>query len=462
MNRRMTKFLRFGGEILCFMLIFSMLLCSIPMFAQESAETEKADKPKTVKVVKLVTDVNRGTRIYEEDVEVVEVKNENIPSNIISDPAEIDSLFAKTDLYAGEYIADYQVSESSVAKANEKLLKKPINKAVTDFVNVTDYIVPNTNECLAVYLQEIIDANPKRTIYFPDGEYVISNPLLTSGAGRDSVSIQLADGAVIKASKNFKDRGGNALICMGGAKNANDIVSVGSYYSVMGGTLDGNNVTNGISIVSGRESLIRNICIKNAKVGIYVAPGANNGSSDLDFEDITIIGSGMIGSVGLSCDGYDNTFTNFRIYNVTTGMNITSGGNLLKSIYVYNDPAKLPDSVPTEGLKLKSNNWISQCRVVNANTAFSFGAGSMVWDCSAEWTTSDIESQTMFLFSGNNLTVSGCRADFCVAGGVATALVQGNCNVKFIEATAFNENDVTNKAYKNFLTHADTIIPRAK
>ena len=111
---------------------------------------------------------------------------------------------------------------------------------------------------------------------------------------------------------------------------------------------------------------------------------------------------------------------------------------------------------------MKSNNWISQCRVVNANTAFSFGAGSMVWDCSAEWTTSDIKTQTMFLFNGNNLTVSGCRADFCVAGDVTTALVQGTSTAKFIEATAFNESDVTNKAYKSYLTHSNTIIPRAE
>jgi hypothetical protein len=104
-------------------------------------------------------------------------------------------------------------------------------------------------------------------------------------------------------------------------------------------------------------------------------------------------------------------------------------------------------------------NWVSQCHVVNAHRAFSFGAGSEVWDCSAEWTTNKIKKQTMFTFSGNKLTVSGCRADFFAGEGVTTSLVSGNGTTKFIEATAVNA-EITDKTYEKHLAYANAIISR--
>ncbi len=463
MKKRTVKKTRVIAELLCLALIFSMLVCVIPSFAQEAAEGDGAttEEVQTVNVVKIAKDVVRGTRLTENDLEVVTVKNVNIPSNIISDIAEVKAMYAKRDLYAGEYVSKDQISQNKVSKANNDVLLKPIAEAVTDYVNVTDYIKPNTGESLEVFIQEIIDENPRRTIYFPDGEYIISGPIFTAADGKESVSIQLSDGAVIKASKNFKTKSGTALIHLGGARHENDIQSVGSYYMICGGTLDGNSVANGISVDSGRESVIRNICIKNPKnTGIYVDKGANNGSSDLDFEDITIIGKGMFGTTGMDVDGYDNTFTNIRIYNMAVGMNIKTGGNLLKSIYVSIDPDLGLVQSFTEGIKITSNNWVSACHVVNVQRAFSFGAGSMVWDCSAEWNTTKVTNQTMFAFKGNNLTVSGCRADFCPGTGVTTSLVSGSgSNIKFIEGTAFNTADVTDQTYKNHI--AAPIIPRS-
>ena len=467
MKKRTVRFARIGAELLCLVLVLSMIVCSIPLSAAEADSalttgTAEDQTAATVDIVKLKADVVRGTRLTREDLEIVRVKNVNVPANAISDIDSVIGNYAKQDLYAGEYLAKGQSTESKVSKANNELLVQPIAESNTDFVIVTDYVIPNTGEPLDVFLQELIDVNPRRTIYFPDGEYVIQNPLFTAADGKESVSIQLADGAVIKADKNFKTREGSALLHIGGARPKNDIQSLGSYYVVSGGTLDGNNVADGISVDSGRESVFRNLCIRNPKLkGIYVAKGANNGSSDLDFEDITIIGTGMLGSVGMDIDGYDNTFTNIRVYNMSVGMNVKTGGNLLKSIYVSIDADKPLVANYTEGIKIKTNNWVSACHVVNVQTAFSFGSGSEVWDCSAEWTTTKVTKQIMFKFSGNNLTVSGCRADFCVGTGVTTALVSGSATAKFIEATAIRVNDVTDKSYENYLVNAGTIIPRS-
>ena len=45
------------------------------------------------------------------------------------------------------------------------------------YVVVSEYVTPSSGEDVSEALQQLIDANPNRTIYFPDGEYIISKPL---------------------------------------------------------------------------------------------------------------------------------------------------------------------------------------------------------------------------------------------------------------------------------------------
>ena len=86
-------------ELICLALIFSFVLCIIPLSAQEDAEASAGD---TVDVVKLVADVERGTRIGEDDIEIVKVKNVNVPANVISNIDDVKHMYAKDYLYAGE------------------------------------------------------------------------------------------------------------------------------------------------------------------------------------------------------------------------------------------------------------------------------------------------------------------------------------------------------------------------
>ncbi len=463
MKKRTTKLWRVAAEMICLLLIFSMMVGIVPMTASEAAA--EGSKPETVTVAKLTKDAPRGTVITEEYVELVTLKNVNVPANVISDPEEIYAKYAKRDLYAGEFISNDQLSSSPVRSVNPDLLVKPITENKDDYVVVTDYVVPNTGEDLSVYLQDLIDKNPKRTIYFPDGVYTIARPLTTSAAGKGSTSIQLSDGATIKAAKGteWKDVGGDALICLGASAPANDIVSVGSYYTVIGGTLDGNGVTSGISIDSGRETVVRNICIKNAKVGISVKDGANGKSSDCDFEDITIIGQGKSGSVGVEVIGYDNTFSNIRIYNMKTGMHVTSGGNLIKNIYIFNDEDAFLGKSTTVGIYSKENSRINLCHTVNCSVGFQFGAGSAVWDCTSTWTTSKITTQHMFTFTGNNLVTSACKAYFCPGEGVDAKFVEGSkCDIQFIEGCYFDTSAVSADSYQKFIADGNSIIPVSK
>lgn len=202
--------------------------------------------------------------------------------------------------------------------------------SVFGYVVVTQFINADGSEDVSNEIQAIIDANPNKTIYFPDGVYLISKPINTPAEPSKSVDLQLSNYAVIKATADFE---GDALIRLGGKDSANDTHTVGSNYSLTGGVLDGSGVANGVAIVSGRETAIREVSIKNTVIGINVMYGANSGSSDADISDVNIIGTGTVDSIGVYVEGYDNTFTNMRIGNVYTGFYIKSSANSLRNIH---------------------------------------------------------------------------------------------------------------------------------
>ncbi len=415
MRKESVRILRVLSGLLCVMLVFCMLVCAMPAFAQEATDNAEGADDGTVDVVKLVNDKTQGSRITKSDYEVVKVRNVNIPQNVISDPNLVLSTYARKDLYAGEYISRDQISNEKVPKVDNSLLLKPITESKQDYIVVTDYIAPNTGEDVSQHIQALIDANPKSTIYFPDGEYTIGYSLVTSGTAMESVSLRLSDGAVIKAHANWK---GTALICLGGdGSRANDIVSVGSYYCVVGGTLDANSRANGINIDGGRETLVRGVCIKNAKTGILIKKGVNNSSSDCDFEDITIIGNGIVGEYGVKIEACDNTLTNIRIYNMQTGVHCGRGGNLINGVYVINNNEKMK-AKGTIGIHVSADVWVSQCYVENCRTAFTVYSAGLIWDCTAAWNNDFCATQTAYNVATGTVPLGTCRADFDeVSGG---------------------------------------------
>lgn len=199
------------------------------------------------------------------------------------------------------------------------------------YVVVTDYISNDGSADVSDELQQIINSNPNRTIYFPDGVYLIGKPICTPADPRKSVDLQLSNYAVLKATDNWT--GDEAMIRLGGKDAANDTHTAGSNYSLTGGVIDGSGKANGVSIDSGRETAIRNVSIKNTVIGIYIKYGANSSSSDADVSDTNIIGTGGTDSIGILVEGYDNTFTNMRIGNVFTGVYLKSSSNSLRNIH---------------------------------------------------------------------------------------------------------------------------------
>ena len=87
------------------------------------------------------------------------------------------------------------------------------------YLIVTDYVPANTGKDVSDALQKLILDNPNRTIYFPDGEYLLSKPLDTPANPVHSVSLELSAYAVIKATDDWS--ADEALIRLGAAEPFN-------------------------------------------------------------------------------------------------------------------------------------------------------------------------------------------------------------------------------------------------
>lgn len=200
------------------------------------------------------------------------------------------------------------------------------------YLVVTDTIPNDGDEDVADALQQLIHDNPHRTIYFPDGIYTISHPIQTSANPANSVSLLLSNYATIRADpKRWKSD--EAMIGLGGAEHYNDTLQNGSNYFLAGGIIDCSGIAKGVSIDSGRETVIRDLSIKRTSLGIHIKNGANSGSSDADIFDVNIIGNGASDSVGILVEGMDNTLSNIRIGGVQTGVHLISGANMLRNIH---------------------------------------------------------------------------------------------------------------------------------
>lgn len=267
------------------------------------------------------------------------------------------------------------------------------------YVIVTDYIASDGAADVSDALQRIIDDNPNRTIYFPDGVYIIAEPILTPADPSKSVALELSNYAVIKAAPEWSHDG--AMIRLGGKDPANDISTAGSNYYLAGGVIDGSGVAAGISIDSGRETVIRDLSIKNVPLGIHVKRGVNSGSSDCDIHDVNIVGNNLPESVGVLVEGFDNTFTNMRIGGVYTGFHIRTEANCLRNIHpLYYGASDGRYASSCGFVDELGNNWYDFCYSDEFATGFVCGGRSLYDNCYAYWYSKRGRKHTAFRATG--------------------------------------------------------------
>ena len=273
-------------------------------------------------------------------------------------------------------------------------------------------------------IQKIIDDNPNRTIYFPDGVYLISKPICTPADPSKSVALELSNYAVIKAVEDWSND--EAMIRLGGKDPFNNITTPGSNYYLAGGVIDGSGVAKGVSIDSGRETVIRNTSIKSVSLGIHVKHGANSGSSDADIHSVNIVGNNKPDCVGVLVEGYDNTFTNMRIGGVHIGFLIRSEANSLRNIHpLYYGGNDEYYQTSCGFVDERQNNWYDFCYSDEFAVAFKINGGRSLYNnCFAFWYSNRGVKHTLFQTTG------GFNSDVM------------NVNVGFSQGNKTNENKI--------------------
>ena len=279
------------------------------------------------------------------------------------------------------------------------------------YIIATDYIQLDVNSDVSAAIQELIDSNPNRTIFFPDGEYYLEHPILTPAHPNKSVDLQLSNFACFKASPQWSTA--EAMIRLGAKDEANNISVPGSNYGICGGIIDGSGVAKALSIDGGRETYVRNVNIKNALIGLHIKRGVNSGSSDADISSVNIVGNGSLDSIGVLIEGFDNTLTNLRIANVFTGVDVRSGGNMLRNVHplFYLKEDHYNESV---GFAVRNPmNWFDYCYSDQFAVGFYTTGGGIYKNCFCWWYSDKelmhvaLRSSEAFFGSIDTLTIGG-------------------------------------------------------
>ncbi len=444
----------------CIFLVFALTSCQ---GKTENTPISESGEESTVQLVRLKIDVFKGEKLSDKHVELAEVPNFSVASELCSSLDDVIGKYADTDLYAGDLLYKAQVSDKFPKSVLLETLRQSIVKCPEDFVIVSDYIEPNTGKDVHANLQNLIERNPSRTIYFPDGEYVISAPLITKSEGTQSTTFFFSDNAVLKASDSWQSGKDRLPLISIGQKTAdgehlNDNTSNGSYFGVLGGVLDGNGIADGIDIVSSRETFIYGTCIKNTLTGIEIQDGANNGSSDSDIENVEIIGSGIKGSRGIEITGFDNTVSNVKIYDMETGIYANVGGTAYRSVSVFFSEDYKSYGTTIGIFQDDGIGFMYDCYVENACKAYVFNtSNSPTLDrLQARWTYK-AERQTAFEFSGGfESYITQARVDFCGNSGMNYFLKATGGGGRF-DLPIFDTTLENGGQYKHYLTSGGVI-----
>ncbi|MBQ8432564.1 MAG: hypothetical protein IJX28_06735 [Clostridia bacterium] len=362
--------------------------------------------------------------------------------------------------------ADLRDAEEKLSSAEEKLSElegklEAMESALGEsdakalgYVIVTDHGVKNDgSEDVSGAIQKIIDENPNRTIYFPDGLYILANPIITPADPTLSVDLRLSNYAILRASDDWSHS--KAMVRLGGKNSANDIQTPGSVYSLTGGIIDGNRKAMGVTIESGRETRVRDLSIKNTTIGMYIAPGANSNSSDADIMNVNITGFGGDKTIGVWIAGADNTLTNLRIANVSIGVKLSASANILRNVHplYYMGSSTYADSYGF--YDEKGSNWYDYCYSDQFACGFYIKGGvkSVYDNCYCYWYSAEGGKQVAMRTDGkfdsyvSHFTVN-FRKDSTDTAVLVVGASGGQGVIEYLYAT---ETRVKDKTYLDYV-----------
>lgn len=277
--------------------------------------------------------------------------------------------------------------------------------SIDDFINVKEYGAKGdgiTDDTEAI--QFCIDNFPHKTIYLPDGRYLLSDELKIYADNEKQINLYLENNAELFSNTQI-----NSLLNIGLGKNLYDRYKVGNICNITGGIWNCENVLYGIYMNSTRKQnkLFNMNLINVGNYGIYMERTSDsNASSNHILTNIFIHCKGSeFNSTGLYIRGLDNSFNSIRIAKATIAIDLKSGGNLFNDIDVvasYTTPGSLTSdeydktiglNVDTAGANFISNLYIdtyaNSIVIVNGNCElFINNFYTVFWKQESSFTTS--------------------------------------------------------------------------
>ena len=140
--------------------ILSLILAAIVAFIAIPAVTSKTSH--TTQIVRMKSDVARGSIVTSGDVELVEVGGYNLPDGLAKEISDVTGTYATTNLYAGDYLLP------------TKLSKDPLSSDLTLNHIPDGYVaISITTQTLASALSDKLQANDIIRLFHYDKEDVM-------------------------------------------------------------------------------------------------------------------------------------------------------------------------------------------------------------------------------------------------------------------------------------------------
>ena len=324
--------------LLCLLMLSGGFLVSCNKNEEPSGDNSGAGTEEKVTVVRLKENIKYGSKVTEAKIEEVQVNKADLPEGTILNKDDVLGKFTTTEMYAGEYFLPVKLADkrpTNVDENGDTVVEDDgiINFLDAGYVMVTDYLKPDTGADVSEAIQKLIDENPNRTLYFPDGVYLLSKPITTSADPAKTVSFKLSNFAHFKAMDTWETRS-EPLFKLGATDMTDEFASATYHYSLEGGIFDGADKADAIWIMGAGNVSIRYSSIKNTVVGIHVkANDAEGNGPTVDVHTVNIVGSGTVDSYGVILDTNDNTLTNMRIASNLIAIKLTGSENFLRNLH---------------------------------------------------------------------------------------------------------------------------------
>lgn len=274
-----------------------------------------------------------------------------------------------------------------------------------DTVNVKDFGAKGdgtTDDTEAI--RAAIEAAEARTVWFPDGIYLVSSEIQTTCEDEKLPFICLDRKAVLKAAENFT---GDYVVHIGAfGVGASSYSAQRHRPGFFGGLIDGNGVANGLFSENTHCAHIYGFDVINAKqIGVKIGPAygtATSGDAYVQNVNVLCANSGDPDSVGFWIDSYDCDVRDIRAGSFCTGVRMLKGGYCANAHPIYGNMGDVYNS--SVGFEINGGTHLTDCYSDNFSTAIHQN-GNSSWFASgftAYWYTNTNHNHTIIKVSGTD------------------------------------------------------------